>query len=111
MAIILVTYVGMGLVLALVSVPLIQKRIGPNGWYGVRIPQTLNNSEVWYDVNAFVARRLFVIGILAIVAAVGLYLIPSLKIDTYAMGCLFIESIGFIVTAVQSIRHLQSLRK
>ena len=111
MAIMLGSYVAVGIVLAVVSVPLIQRRIGPNNWYGVRIPQTLNNTEVWYDMNEFVARRLFAIGILSIVTAVGLYLIPHLSIDIYAMGCLIIVMVGFVVTAIQSIVHLRTLAK
>jgi hypothetical protein len=111
MAIMLASYVGMGIVLALVSIPLIRKQIRPNYWYGVRIPQTMNNTEVWYDVNAYVGKRLFAIGILSIVAAVGLYLIPHLALDTYTIACLVVVMVGFIVTAIQTIRHLQALRK
>lgn len=107
----LVTYVGAGLLLALLSVPLIQKRIGPNNWYGVRIPQTLNNPEVWYDVNAFVAWRLFAVGILMIVAAIGLSFVSGLNVGYYAIGCALIVFVGFIITAFQTVLHLLALRR
>ena len=45
---ILVLYVGIGLLLILVAIPLIRKKIKPNHLYGFRVPQTLNDPEVWY---------------------------------------------------------------
>jgi hypothetical protein len=39
-------YVAGGALLTAISVPLIQKRIPPNPWYGFRVPQTLNDPDV-----------------------------------------------------------------
>ena len=46
---ILVLYAGIGLLLILVAIPLIRKKIKPNHLYGFRVPQTLNDPDVWYQ--------------------------------------------------------------
>ena len=40
-------------VLALISIPLILKRVPPNRLYGVRTAKTLSDSTTWYKVNRF----------------------------------------------------------
>jgi hypothetical protein len=59
-----------GLLLAVISVPLILQKIGPNPWYGFRVKKTLANPAVWYPVNAYAARRLLVVGLVTSGAAV-----------------------------------------
>ncbi len=103
-------YVAGGVLLAVLSVPLIQKRIPPNPWYGFRVWQTLDNPDVWYSANAYAGQRLLWVGIATIVGAVVLYLVPNLSLDVYAFGCLAITFIGLAVSLVQSWRYLQSLK-
>ena len=52
----LILYVGSGLLLIILAVPLIQRRVPPNIWYGFRLPQTLNDPEIWYAVNEYGGR-------------------------------------------------------
>ena len=51
MILIFITYVVGGLLVTALSVPLIQKRIPPNPWYGFRVRKTLENRDVWYAAN------------------------------------------------------------
>ena len=67
----------MGPVLVLLSIPLMLRWIPPNRSYGFRVPATLRDSSVWYDVNALSARHLFLLGILMI--AVELILSSSIR--------------------------------
>ena len=53
-----VMYLLLGLLLVGVSVPLIQRRVRPNPWYGFRTPKTLESETVWYDANEFSGRML-----------------------------------------------------
>ena len=52
MTLILIMYIAGGALLTALSIPLIQKRIPPNPWYGFRVLQTLNNPALWYPANA-----------------------------------------------------------
>ena len=43
MTILLIFYVGAGLLLRVLSVPLLLGKVGPNPWYGFRVRRTLEN--------------------------------------------------------------------
>lgn len=46
------------------SIPLIQKRVPPNRWYGFRTAKTLSDPEIWYEINRISGTDLFVAGTL-----------------------------------------------
>lgn len=104
----LLMYCSAGILLALLSIPLMRRKIPPNGLYGFRTPKTIDNPELWYLVNQYSAKRMFWTAIAFVVAALGLYLLP-IGLDEYAMGCLGVFSLGMIITIVQSVNYLRSL--
>ncbi len=65
--------VFLGLVFIGVAIPLIQKRIPPNQFYGLRIPATVADETVWYEANARAGKDLLRLGLLLMVVGVGLY--------------------------------------
>jgi uncharacterized membrane protein len=80
-----IMYVGVGLLLALLSIPLMLRRIPPNHFYGFRLPKTINNPDIWYEINAYSGQRLFASGVITAVAAMWLYaLAPGLSLDIYS---------------------------
>jgi hypothetical protein len=103
-------YVGTGLLLSALSIPLILRRIPPNGLYGFRVKATLENPDLWYAVNAYSGWRLLAAGLSAVVAAVGLAFVPGLTLDGYALSCLAV--MGFVLTIglVQSVLYLRRRR-
>jgi hypothetical protein len=105
----LLLYCSAGILLALLSIPLMRRKIPPNGLYGFRTEKTIDNPELWYLVNQYSARRMFWTAIAFEIAALGLYLLPGIGLDTYAMGCLGVFSIGLIYTVVQTVNYLRSL--
>ena len=104
-------YLGSSIFLALISLPLIARKIKPNPFYGFRIQQTLDDPEVWYETNQYFAKRLFITGILEALAALGFYFIPNINLDVYALACLCILVVSFSIALVQSWRHMQSFSK
>jgi uncharacterized membrane protein len=72
--VLIVAYVLIGIVFIALAVPLVQGRVKPNPWYGVRVPKTLNDRDTWYAVNAYFGRRFAVVGLL--IAVAGLLLWP-----------------------------------
>jgi len=102
-------YAGMGLLLAVLAVPMIANKIKPNPWYGFRVKQTLENPEVWYKVNAYTGKYLLVVGIGIAVAAIGFSLIPGISIDAYSLICLAIFGLLFSVAIVKSWRYMKSI--
>lgn len=102
-------YVGSGALLSALSLPLIFRRIPPNGWYGFRVKATLENPAVWYAVNAYAGRRLLGAGLCTVVVSVGLYFVPNQTVDAYALGCLGIAGASLVLGLIQSIWYLRSL--
>lgn len=99
-------YIATGLLLAIISIPLILRKIGPNPVYGFRVKQTLEDDQVWYDVNAFAARGLFLDGLITVVAALVLALVPDIGVDRYALTVTAIVFIALGLTLLASFRHL-----
>jgi hypothetical protein len=68
-AVALSSYLVTGIVYILVSMPLLFNRVGPNWFYGIRIPKAYESTEMWYKVNRPVAKLLFGYGV--IMLAIG----------------------------------------
>ena len=107
----LMVYVAAGLLLAGLSIPLIQRRIPPNGLYGFRVKATLENTELWYAVNAYSGKWLLAAGLCTAAGALGLYLVPGLTLDAYAVSCLGIFGLMFTAGLAQSVRKLRHLSR
>ncbi len=58
-----------GLLLVLVAIPLIQRRVAMNRWYGVRIPKAFASEANWYAVNEVGGRWIAVAGVVLASAA------------------------------------------
>lgn len=108
---ILILYVVTGLLSAVIAVPLIKGKVKPNALYGFRVPQTLDDPAVWYAVNAHFGRRLLLTGLATALAAVVLYRVPDLDVDSYAWALLAVYSVFFGVGLVQSWRHMNALTR
>src|SRR5689334_8701044 len=92
-----VLFVSSGLILVVLSIPLIMGKISPNPWYGFRVRRTLSNPVVWYAVNAYSAKWLLAVGIVNIVSAVVLYFVPEIDVTVYASSCGAIAVAGLVV--------------
>ncbi len=111
MTTLLIVYIGSGLLLILVSLPLLWEKVPPNPLYGFRVRATLENPAIWYPASKFAAKRLIWTGAVVAVAALTLYSIPGLSLDAYALGCLAVLMVALTFTLVQSLRHLRTLTR
>ena len=98
-----------GILLALISLPLIAGRVKPNLFYGFRIPATLENPELWYAGNRYFAKRQLNVALIEVIAAVGLYLIPDISVDAYALSVLGVFIVAFGAALFQSWRYVKSI--
>jgi uncharacterized membrane protein len=105
----LILYLVSGSFLIAFSLPLLFKKIPPNSFYGFRTPQTMRDPRVWYVVNCYSAKWLIGASVSILIAAVLFYFIPGISVDAYALGCLAVFAVVFIVGLVQSIRFLKKL--
>jgi hypothetical protein len=106
---ILILYLCSGGLLTALSLPLIFRKVKPNPLYGFRVAQTMDNPEVWYEVNAYSGVRLLVTGLLTILSAIGVYLIPGISLDTYALICLGVVGFFLIGGLIQCVLYLKKI--
>ena len=78
---------AIGLVLIVLSIPLILRWIPQNRFYGLRIPATCGNKSVWYDANALCGRHLLLLGLLMVTLE---FLLPR------SMRTLVLATVGWI---------------
>jgi len=104
-------YIGSGLLLSALSIPLILGKIPPNGLYGFRVPQTLNNPDLWYPVNTYAGWRLLAAGLGTILVALILYFIPGITLDAFALACMCAFFLMLGVGLGQSLLFLKRLAK
>lgn len=51
---------GIAVLIALVSIPLIFRRVPMNPFYGIRFPESYKSDKSWYAINEFGGKALFV---------------------------------------------------
>jgi hypothetical protein len=61
---------GIGLLLILLSIPLVLRKIPMNRAYGVRIPKAFTSDEHWYEINAYGGRLLVAFGLFLVLFGV-----------------------------------------
>ena len=110
MGILLATYVFGSLMLIILSLPLIWKKVKPNSLYGFRVSQTLENPEIWYKANQYAGKCFLCVGTIFLVSAIGLYFIPGLSVDGYALACLAVFTVSFFVGIWKSWQYMKSLQ-
>ena len=109
MTTLVVLHIASGLLLVLVSLPLLFGKVPPNSFYGFRVAATLDNPRLWYAVNKHAAKRLIVSGVILIAAAFLLFFVPGITVDAYALGCLAIFGLVFGFGLVQSFRYMRAM--
>ncbi len=111
MDLLLALYALGGLLLAGLSVPLILYKIPPNGWYGFRLPSTVENPKLWYQVNAYAGRRFLTVGLGTSVSAIILYYLTRPDINRYAMSCLGLFLALFLWALITSFLYMRSVQE
>ena len=97
-------FVGIGLLSLILGVPLAQRRVRPNRWYGLRLPATFADETVWYDANAATGRDMMALGAAFTSFALLLALLPGVTDLTYAITC-GLTLVG--ATAVLTVRWIR----
>ena len=93
-----------GVLILLVSLPLVYRKVPMNHFYGVRIRACFESDQRWYDINAY-GGRLMAIGSLPIMAAgiAGLFL-PADWLQPYVWTALAVTLASLLVPLVLILR-------
>lgn len=110
MLILLFLYITSGVVLIVLSLPLMAGKVKPNPFYGFRIEQTLKDPALWYATNRYFARWQLVVGLIVLIAALGLYFWPGISVDAYALSCLAVFTTIFVIALWKSFLFIKKMR-
>ena len=108
--IIIITFIGTGILFIGMSIPLIKRKIPPNDAYGFRAQATFSSESVWYDINEYSARLMRSVGVV-ILTAVPVLLVLEIDETTFAMIMIGIILVGTIIMIARSFIHLKKLTK
>jgi uncharacterized membrane protein len=102
-------FVVSGILLVLLAIPLVTRKIKPNGYYGFRVKKTMENPDIWYSVNSYAGKWLLATGVIELMASIGLYSIPGINIDSYSLSVLAFFGIAFLAAIIASVRYMSRL--
>jgi len=102
---VVIVHLAAALVGVVASVPLIERRVRKNHWYGVRIPEAFASEERWFEINRY-GGRLLLMWSLAIgaTAAVGVFL-PRRDWVAYDWAALVVVLGGLTLVMTLIHRH------
>jgi uncharacterized membrane protein len=102
---------AIAILLILLGWPMAARRVRPNRWYGVRLPATLTDARVWYEVNAVAGRDLIILGAALLVFALSVSAIAALPDELYAAACAVLLVVGSLLMTVRAWRLANRLRR
>jgi SdpI/YhfL family protein len=105
-------FVALSALMILVAIPLALRRVPPNRWYGLRIPATFADRDVWYTANARMGRELAWLGAVLLAVALVLDLAPAQAGDTWWRPLVFVAVgvAGGLALTIRGVRHASRLR-
>ncbi len=108
---VLIVFMGFGLLLIGISIPLLYGKIGPNWFYGFKTKKTLSDREIWYKANKYIAKDFIKLG-----SMIALYNLIFLILFILQIDIVFVISASSIVllvggAVVVAVRGLLYLRK
>jgi hypothetical protein len=98
-----------GILMMIVSLPMIDNKIKPNRYYGFRVKKTLENPEIWYKVNEYSGKRMFVVGMVISLGSMGISLIPKITPQQYGLITGMVNIFLLTLVVVLSVNYLNSL--
>jgi len=102
-------YAVMGIMLIIVSVPMIIERVPPNRWYGFRTPRTQSDPRVWYPANRIAGQYLAFAGLIIELATLGVALLH--KQMTPATGAIILIVVGLGSIGGATVLSFLALRR
>lgn len=103
-------FTGVGMVFIGLGIPLLQRRVPPNAWYGCRTTRTLSDEKIWYAVNQVTGKDMILIGILLVISSLAVFIFGRGLNSNYAtailLSVLIFSTAGMIVNSFRVLRHM-----
>jgi hypothetical protein len=100
-----------GVLVIVLGIPLALGKVGPNPWYGFRLPATLRHRDIWYAVNAQAGRDLVATGVLLLVVVMVVGRLAGLAPDAAALLYALVLIAGAVAGTVRGLRLTKRLAR
>ena len=101
----LITIFLAGFILTVLAIPLMRRKVKMNDWYGIRLPQTMDNENVWYEVNAKVGKFIFFFGLFICILTLLFYFYPPADEVMTVFILLAVLIVGTILIIIIAINY------
>jgi hypothetical protein len=108
---ILVTFEACALLLIGLGIPLWRRKVRPNRLYGYRVPATLRDERVWYEVNAGTGADLIGVGAVLALLAPALFYGLGQPAEIVTLGCCAWMSAGVLFATVHGALRIRELAR
>jgi uncharacterized membrane protein len=109
MVVSLISFVFAGGVMAAMGVPMMRRKVPPNGLFGLRVPATMADEWVWYEANARSGRDFVVLGAVTAGLAILLPVVPGVSELAYNTALTFVLIGGVVMVAAVGWRRANRL--
>ncbi|HET9328871.1 MAG TPA: SdpI family protein [Candidatus Eisenbacteria bacterium] len=106
--VLVMVFVAFGALMVALAIPLILRRVRPNAIYGLRVPATFADEEVWYEANAWCGRDMVVLGSALVILPLVIAFLPISE-TAFAVFGVALGLVGPIVMAVVGWRRANRL--
>jgi len=97
-------------VFALISLPLILRKVPPNPVYGYRTRATLADEALWYDANAYFGRKFLLASLLSACAAIALHAWQGLSPEAYLPVSVVLLAAPVALAGALTSRFVRAIR-
>ena len=111
MELIFLIYLFVGIIFMAISIPLIKRKVKINNWYGIRLPETMKNEKLWYEVNEKSGKHLFVFGLAICLLTLVLYFSKFFSYNVSFLIMTFLILVGTITFAILAFSVTNRLSK
>jgi membrane protein implicated in regulation of membrane protease activity len=106
-----ILFAALGVLLVGLGWPLARRRVGPNRWYGLRVPATFADPHVWYEANAVAGRDMVALGVLLVVLAAALPTVAGVRGPDFGVTAAAVTVVGSLFMAVRGWRLANRLAR
>jgi uncharacterized membrane protein len=104
--------VVIGPLIVALAIPLAHRRVPPNRWYGIRLPSTLADEELWYAANARAGRDMIIVGaVVTLLALAAPLALPHWPPELRTLLVAIVLVVGSMIATVRAVRHVGRLRR
>lgn len=107
----LITILVCDIVFAVISVPLILRKVPRNVIYGFRVKATMENDFVWYEANAYFGRLLLISSFVSAFLIIFLYFSNSFPMENFINASIAALVVPSLVATILTFRYIKLIKK